>query len=396
MSSEADECTLEGIWCFMSVRGKSLIDLNITETPSGEKIEPNRYYKTESIVVGGFVVYCRVMDDAMPLPVYKACLYPVPGSWWGDSIAELVRVPQSMQNNALKNLTSNSELAANGIFYAMDANNLVSMDGSPVLALRAGMMFGRKSSMPGLSYGAQGAPIGMLQPKDTTQQQMALLKEAFNLADEYSGIPRYSVGSSSALGSGAGRTASGFAMMTEATCRTVNMCIAGLYRTMIIPCAQNTVTWNLLYSRDISIKGDCAVVPSGPMGKFLREAESQRRQQVMNMVARHPVYSQAIPLAGHFELLRPELENLGVNPDRIIPSKERMRFEQTLADIARLLGMQQQMATEEGGAGPTPEQANVARVEGTPQAVAYSQGGMMSGGGEPPAPGTVAERRNAA
>ena len=233
--------------------------------------------------------------------------------------------------------------------------------------------------------------------KDTTQQTAALMKEAFNLADEYSGIPRYSVGSSSALGSGAGRTASGFAMMTEATCRTVNTSIAELYATMIIPCAKNTVVWNLLYGEDISIKGDCNVMPSGPMGKFLREAESQRRIQMMQMLARHPIYSQAIPLEGHFEILRPELDNLGINPDRIIPSKERMRISQAIMDLAQLLGQRAQQGllgvsqqAEAPDAEPTPEQANVARVEGRPQEVAYSQGGAG------PAPNTVAERRNAA
>lgn len=388
IAPESDECTLEGIRCFSSVRGSELMRFNITKTPAGKEIVEYRYYKTDVVVIAGFVVYCRIIDDSMPLPVYKACLYPVPGSWWGMSIADLLRVPQSMQNNAFKNMTANGELSSNGIFYTTDANNIVSMDGRPVLSLRAGMMFGRKTPMGGMALPSQGAPIGVVQMDDTTQRQSALMKEAFNLADEYSGIPRYSVGSSSALGSGAGRTASGFAMMTEATCRTVNTSIAELYATMIIPCAKNTVVWNLLYGEDISIKGDCNVMPSGPMGKFLREAESQRRIQMMQMLARHPIYSQAIPLEGHFEILRPELDNLGINPDRIIPSKERMRISQAIMDLAQLLGVSQQ--AEAPDAGPTPEQANVARVEGRPQEVAYSQGGAG------PAPNTVAERRNAA
>ena len=88
-----------------------------------------------------------------------------------------------------------------------------------------------------------------------------------------------------------------------------------------------------------------------------------------------------------FELLRPELDSLGVNPDRIIPSKERMEFLQEIMDAEAIARNQQQPAGGEE-LESTPEQANVARVEGQPQQVALEQGGVPSG--------TVEERRNVA
>ena len=374
-----DDCTLEGIRCFASVRGSMLINFGILESPDGEKVVYHRYYKTEAIVIAGYVVYCRIIDDRMLLPLSKACLYESPDSWWGDSLADVLYSAQNLQNNALKNIIMNGALSSNGMFVCNAVNRVVSLDGSPALAIRAGKMFGFKESVAGT-----GNPINVLQVSDTTQSQLALLKASSEMADDDSGIPQYTIGSSRQL-SGAGRTASGLAMMSEAACRVINMCICDLGLHLIIPVVRNTYIYNLLESDDMSIKGDVEVNPSGLMGKVLREAESQRRLQASTMLGNHPVYSKALTVEAFFELLRPELEGLGVNPDRIIPSKERMEFLQEILDAQAAQSAMPQGGGEEAKA--TPEQANVARVEGQPQQVAM-QGGAPAG--------TVEERRNVA
>ena len=375
-----DDCTLEGIRCFASVRGSMLIGFGIVKAPDGEKVIYHHYYQTEAIVIAGYVVYCRIIDDRMMLPIAKVCLYKSPDSWWGDSLADILYSAQNLQNNALKNIILNGALSSNGMFVCNAVNRAVSLDGSPALAVRAGKMFGFKESVAGT-----GSPINVLTVPDTTQSQLALLKAASEMADDDSGIPQYTIGSSQQL-SGAGRTASGLAMMSEAASRVINMSICDIGLHLIIPVVKNTHIYNLIESDDMSIKGDVEVNPSGLMGKILKEAESQRRIQFTTMLGSHPVYSRALTVEAFFELLRPELDSLGVNPDKIIPSKERMEFLQELMDAQAAA----QAAPQGGGeeAKPTPEQANVARVEGQPQQVAVQQGGAPAG--------TVEERRNVA
>lgn len=391
----ADDCTLEGIRCFASVRGSELITCGVLKTPDDKPIVHHQYYKTETIVMGGYVVYCRIIDDRMVMPIAKATMYETPDSWWGTSIAEYCAVPQSMQNNAFKNLTVNGALTSNGMFVCTDVNNAVSLDGSPALALRAGKVFGFKRHAVGGA--SQGAPLSVLTVPDTAATQLKLMHEAMVLADDYTGIVQSTVGSTSTLGAGASRTASGMAMISEASCRVINECIIRLSNSIIVPMVKNTHVYNLLNDDDMSIKGDVEVAPAGLMGKILREAESQRRQQVAAALAQHPILAGAIPLEGHFELFRPELENIGVNPDKIIPSKERLELYQLLSDViqAQKAAQQPQQGGMDGGmagASPTPEQANVARVEGDPQSVALQQGTAAP----EPRPGSVRERRNAA
>lgn len=376
-----EDCTLEGVRCFASVRGSMLIGFGILKTPDGERVVPHRYYRTEAVVIAGFVVYCRVIDDRMPLPLYKVCLYETPDSWWGDSLADVLHSAQNLQNNALKNVIMNGALSSNGMFVCHAVNRAVSLDGSPALSVRAGRMFGFKES----PAGGAGSPISVLSVPDTTQGQLALLKAASEMADDDSGIPQYTIGSSRQL-SGAGRTASGLAMMSEAACRVINMCICDIGLHLIVPAVKATHAYNLIESDDMSIKGDVEVNPSGLMGKILREAESQRRIQFATMLGQHPVYSRALTVEAFFELLRPELDSLGVNPDRIIPSKERMEFLQQVMDLQA--AAQNAQPGQGGEAQPAQEQANAARVEGRPRQVAAEQGGASAG--------TVAERRNVA
>ena len=385
------DCTLEGVRCFGSFRGSDLISCGITKTPDGDRVVYSRYYKTETIVIAGYVVFCRIIDDRMVMPVVKATLYESPDCWWGESLADVLYSAQSLQNNALKNIIQNGALSSSGMYVCSDVNNVVSLDGSPALALRAGKIFGFKRSISGA-----GSPLSLIQVTDTTANQVALLEKAAKMAEDDSGIREYSIGSQNV--SGAGRTASGFAMMSESALRVTNMTICGLGRNVIVPVVRNTYIYNLLYDGDMMVKGDVEVAPSGLMGKILREAESQRRQQMTAMLGQHPVLSRAISVEGFFELIRPELENLGINVDRIIPSKERMETYQALMDAAQAMAVARGAgagggagvpAAEGGAAEPTPEQANVARVEGSPEQVAMEQG-------EPPAAGTVAERRGAA
>lgn len=384
-------CVLEGVRCFASVRGSELVGFGLLKTPSGAKVEVSRYYRAETVVVGGFVVFCRVIDERMGMPAAKACLYETPDSWWGQTIAELLYSAQSLQNNALKNVMMNGALASTGMFYCTDVNRVVRLDGSPALAVRAGKMFGFRASAVGA-----GAPIGTIQVPDNTDRQVQVLKFAAQLADDDSGIPQYTVGSNAGLGSGAGRTASGLSMMQESACRVINMCVCDIGLNMIVPMVRNTYVYNLLNSDDMSVKGDVEVNPSGLMGRILKEAESQRRMQMLAALGQHPVLGKALTVEAFFELLRPELDSLGVNPDKIVPSKERMELCQRLLDMAQAQRAASAQAQGDGGgqgggvgeAGPTAEQSNVARVEAEPQRVAMEQGA--------PAAGTVAERRGAA
>jgi hypothetical protein len=285
-----------------------------------------------------------------------------------------------MQNNALKNLTLNIAFSSNPVFVCSNVDRAVSLDGKPALLIRAGRMIGFRKD----ASGNVGSPIDMLQAKDNTAVCISLMKEAVSMANDYCGIPLHALGSSANLNAGAARTASGMNMLQESALRTVNMSLIVLGMDAIVPCVKMLNVYNLLYDKDMSIKGDVNVAPSGLMGKILREAESQKRLQLFNALGGPQMVAPALTVESFFELLRPELEAVGgINPDKVIPSKERMGIIQELLDITRAAqAAQQQMAPVQG--------------QGQPQMGGEQQLPGIEQDPKPPAPGTVAERRGAA
>ena len=379
ISSINQDCTLEGIRRFASVRGSELIAAGINKTPTGDKIIQNRYYETDITVIADFVVCCRIVDDRMPRPAVKAALYELPDSWWGESLAEILCSCQSMQNNALKNMTVNGAISSNPIFVCSNIDRAVSLDGSPALQIRGGKMIGFKKDLGGNT----GSPVNMLQVADNSQQMIAQMHEAQNFANDYSGVPLHALGSSQNLNAGAARTASGMNMLQESALRTVNMSVIVLGSDVVVPCVEMLNAYNLVYSKDVSIRGDVVVAPSGMMGKILREAESMKRLQLFNALGGPQRVAPALSVENFFELLRPEIASIGgINPDKVIPSKERMEMYQQIIDLTSAVNAVNQQQ----------EAAAVQQQQQQPQPGV----GAPQQEPQPPRPGTVAERRNAA
>ena len=176
-------------------------------------------------------------------------------------------------------------------------------------------------------------------------------------ADDDSGIPAYTYGQSS--GQGALRTASGLAILTEATSRGMKMVISTTDRLVIADVARRCADWILLYDDDMDLKGDVVVRPVGLMGKIMRAQQDQQRLSVFQMVTTNQFLTQAIGVKGIFELFRPTVNDLNINADNVIPSEERMAMLEQIAQIKQIFeataasnGVQENAAPQEGGGVP--------------------------------------------
>jgi hypothetical protein len=103
-SGDSDDCTFEAVRCFLSVRGSELAEIGIVKNRDGKKIVLGDFYHVEAIVIDSKVVYCRILDARFDVPISKGVFYELPGSFWGESIADKLRFVQMMQNNTAKAL----------------------------------------------------------------------------------------------------------------------------------------------------------------------------------------------------------------------------------------------------------------------------------------------------
>lgn len=373
-ADDCSDCTMEGIRCFASVRGSVLVDFGITSTRDGKRIEHSRFYGVEVIVLDGYVVYCRIIDDRLGRPVSKGVFYEIPGSWWGESVSSKCAMVQSVMNNCIKALMQNMAVASGPMYWINDVQRLV--DKSPnAMKLSPHKVIPFTASMAG----NQGAPFGVVSVPSNASELLAVFDKMRLQADDDSGIPAYTYGQSS--GQGALRTASGLAIFSEAASRGMKMVIGTTDRLVTRDQVKKTATWVFLYEDDPNLKGDCEVFPAGVMGKILKAQQDQQRLQFLNMAITNPTLTQLLGPKGIAALLRPSIKDLAINPDDCLPSEERMDELDLISKIQQLSGAMQAQAPAQGADVP-PEAA-----EGAPEAPAV-EGAETAGG--------VEERRSVA
>lgn len=354
------DCTLEGVRCFASVKGQLLREFGLTMNRDRSAIRNSEFYRVEAMVFGGYVVYCRVLDDRMGLPVAKGVFYELPDSWWGESVAEKLTMCQSIMNNAIKALITNMAAASGPMYWMNDVSRLVDKDGSG-FRIRPHKMWAFQTSLTGGS----GAPIGTISVPSNASELLAVFDKMRLQSDDDSGIPAYTYGQSSGQG-GALRTSSGLQMFTEAASRGMKMVVATTDRLVIRRMVKMVADYVLLYDEDMSLKGDCEVNPAGVMGKILKVQQDQQRLQLLSLVTNNQFLLQMVGVKGVMALLRPSVQDMAINPDEVLPSREKVeeleQLEQIRAVIASTNGVDR-MAGQQGGApgveGPRPVQSNV-------------------------------------
>lgn len=385
VAATSSDCVIEGIRCFASVRGSMIRNIGIHKNRDGVTIDPFTYYQVETIVMADVVVYCRIIDARMGCPVSKGMFYSGPDSWWGDAPADKLISTQRLMNTVLKNVIANMAMASGPMFWVSDAGRLVDKT-STAMQLKPWKMFGFISGMGGQT----GAPMGTIDVQSRIPELWALFKDLKAQADEDSGIPAYTYGSN--VSGGAGRTASGLAMLTEASNRGMKLVISCTDRDVIREIIYRTVIFNLLYDDDTSLKGDCNVNPSGVMGQILREQESLKRQGLIAQITSDPEMSAAVGLKGKMALYRPELKSLGINPDDVFPSEEKLEELEIMKNIRMLTEASNQVeASQARGGGQqrqmpeTPQPAQnrgqvlAQEIQKNPQQAAMNRGGSQGG-----------------
>ena len=378
------DCTLEGVRCFASVRGSDLIEFGVTKTLDNEWIKYEDFYRVETIVIGGFVVYCRILDDRLGIPVSKGVFYELPGSWWGESIADKLCLVQSVMNNSIKALMQNMAVASGPMYWINDVGRL--SDKSPEgLKFRPHKVFPFQTSM----MGNAGAPMGVISVPSNASELLAVWEKMRVQADDDSGIPAYTYGQSS--GQGALRTASGLAIFTEAASRGMKMVISCTDRLVTRDQVQKTCNYILLYDNNLELKGDCEVHAAGVMGKILKAQQDQQRIQLFNTVIGNPLLVQIIGARGIMALLRPSIQDVNINPDDVIPSEEKLKqfelvqqLQQICAATQAKLQADQSAATMAAGQGRGGE---------VPPALPNQGAALERPDVAPPTPGSVEERR---
>jgi hypothetical protein len=333
------EHLIDAIQFWGMVSGQMLRDWGLTDE---EVPDITKQYPCEAWLIGSYVIKASL--NYHPLgqkPYYKASYEGVPGTFWGNSTYDLIKDCQDMCNSATRALANNMGIASGPQVW-------VNVDRVPQGEDITQMYPWKIHQITSDPMGSSAAPIGFFQPNSNAQELMAVYEKFSILADEYSGIPRYMTGSSPT--GGAGRTASGMSMLMGNANKSMKQVVANIDNSVMTPLLERLYFYNMKYSEDNELKGDVAIVARGSNSIVAKETAQVRRNEFLQATA-NPIDMQIMGIDGRATLLRETARQLDVNPDDVVPPREKLRVAQQIQAMMQAGQPPQQMPGQGAPAG---------------------------------------------
>lgn len=245
-------------------------------------LDDSEFYNCEISMAGYRVIQVKVMSDPklQTRPIYTASFYRTGGDRIaGDGIAQRLRDVERAYHSALRYLMRNAANASAPLCEAdyrrlskymsdEDLGNVV--PGSMYLADSDAATNGK----PAMSF--FNIPSNM--PAYTQ-----LLEMFMQLADRVTNIPAALHGE--AVGSGAMRTFRGMSMLQGNATKALHAAVTNISNGIFEPLGTTLYNLNMVYSEDVSVKGDSQIIPKGAEGILAKEMERQNAQEIISMIA---------------------------------------------------------------------------------------------------------------
>lgn len=294
--------------------------------------DPEKMYESCVWMCGPWVLKAQVNYDPLGRrPYYKTSYEEIPGEFWGFGIPGILADVQGVVNAALRSLVNNMGMAS-GPQVAVNIDRLP--PDVDITNLTPWNIWQVQDSQFGTN--SQKA-IEFFQPDSNVNDLLSVLEKFYQLADDFSLVPRYMAGSDKV--GGAGRTASGLSMLMDAANKGLKGVVANIDTHVLSPMLTQLYHHNMIYAEDDSIKGDAQVVASGAVSLMRIESMQLRRNEFLQVTA-NP-YDMAITgLEGRSEVLRSVADGLELNTDKVVPPAEELP--------AKIQANQQQQMLQQG------------------------------------------------
>lgn len=311
--------------------------------------------------------------------VIKVQKSPAFGERHNYCITSYEKVPGTPAGNALPDSLGDIQDAANATFRSLINNQ--AMASGPQVVVKDDRLSGTETgddiypwkrwhvtSDPFSSGSSTDKPIDFYQPTDNSANLLTVLQAWLALGDDVSAIPRYLQGNSP--GGGAGRTASGLAMLMGNASKILQTVAANIDRDILDPLLKRLLNMILLTDATDVLDGTEKLVVKGVAVAMQRETQRSRQLELLQITA-NPIDLQIIGPKGRAALLRGVSQEVGLPGDEIVPSQDEIeQAQQQAQQTAQMLGQPGHSMDPSAPAGPEPAPG------GTP-------GGGAGGGGMP-------------
>lgn len=302
--------TMDALEFWGSVSGKLLVDWGMDP----EKVpDLNDEYEVNAWMIGSYVIRAVINEDPLGERPYDKCSFEeIPGAFWGFGVPEIMKDVQDICNAAARSLTNNMAIAS-GPQVEVHIDRLAI--GEDITGISPWKIWQTVSD----PHGTNNPAIRFHNPSTHAKELLAVYDHFSSLADEYTGIPKYSYGEGGG-GSGAAGTASGLSMLMSAAARGIKQVIGNLDRP-IKGGIKRAYVHNMIYGEDQSIKGDLRPVAKGASSLVAKEQQMIRRNEFLAQT-NNPIDLSIMGVEGRAVLLREAVKSFDIPVDDVVPDRE--------------------------------------------------------------------------
>lgn len=357
-----------------SVSGKTLRDWGMTEQ---DVPDPLMEYKVQAWMVDRFVIKSQINPSPRQrAPYYISNFEKIPGTMAGYGLHDLLDDIQSVGNASIRSLVNNLSIASGPQVVIND--QVLQPGESDDLYPWKRWHVNFDPMITGTSK-----PIDFFQPASNTTELMSVYEKFSLMADEVSSIPRYMTGNERV--GGAGRTASGLAMLMGNAAKTLQNIAASIDRDIMRPMLESLYDM-IMMTMPGMFRGDEQIVVKGVNYAVKREQDRMRQLEFLQLTG-NPIDMQIVGPEGRANVLRSVATNLGLDHENVVPDDETIRANQQAAMQAQQ-AMAQAQSTGQGPngnqpkpkAGRAPPEQVREQVEGQMSNNATGRPGMRTGG----------------
>lgn len=328
-----------------NVQGRLLIEAGMTE----EQIpDPIRDYFVQAWVIGPYIIKVQMAPSPRKRhPYYITSFEKVPGTPVGNGLPDILNDIQDVGNAALRSLVNNLSIASGPQVVVNDDRLSNDEDGEELYPWK-------RWHVQTDPMGNNGAPpITFFQPNSNASELLGVYKSFVDMADELSAIPKYLSGAGA--GSGAGRTASGLAMLMGNASKILQTVAANIDRDVLEPLLSALFDMVMLTDENGMLNGDEKVRVLGVSVAVQKETQRARQLEFLQITA-NPIDAQIVGPKGRAAILRNVATTIGMNGEEIVPSEEKLEAQEKQAQMMAMTqgipghgGMGEKAADAQGG-----------------------------------------------
>lgn len=274
-----------------------------------------RDYHVQVWVIGSHVIKCHLSPSPRQRhPYFITSFEKVPGTPIGNGLTDLLADLQESANATLRSLINNISIASGPQVVINDDMLAPEENGEDLYPWKRW----HTKSDPMTSSGKQ--PISFFMPAMNAQAMMEVFDKFVSIADDVSAIPKYVGGQS---GGGAGRTASGLAMLMGNASKILQTVSANIDRDVIEGSMMQLQDLLLLTDKSGLLTGEERLTVQGVNVAIQRETLRQRQIEFLT-ATNNPTDQKIMGIKGRAVVLRSVSTTIGMPGEEIVPSEDQI------------------------------------------------------------------------